>query len=178
MLSVLTNFRVLSLILLSNLILYSCSTKLQTFKPSITQNININDNFTIEGKFKIKLNQVAQSGYFVINKKNNLVSLILGKNYLLPERKFLYKIDDQISLSQISNIKFDTTSKEIMSNKLEIRHLLVVLLGLYSFQNDVEWEITYPKGFKFLEGYKFPEHVQFRNKSLHLEIFLKRIVKK
>ena len=178
MLFVLTHFRALSLILLSSLILYSCSTKLQTFQPSLAQNININDNFTIEGKFKIKLNKVVQSGYFVVSKKNNLISLIMGKNYLLPERKLLYQVDDHLSLSEISNVKFDITSKEIMSKKLEIRHLLVVLLGLYSSQADVEWEITYPKGFKFFEGYKFPEEIQFRYKSSYLKIFLKRITKK
>ncbi len=129
MISTLINFRTFNLILLSSLILYSCTTKLQSFKPTLTQQVNIDDNFTIEGKFKIKLNKDIQSGYFIISKKDNSVSLMIGKNYLLPERKFMYQVNDYLNLSKISNLQIEKNEERISDGKLEIRTLLQALLG-------------------------------------------------
>ena len=47
---------------------------------------NVQENFKIEGKFKLSYMDSKETGYFVLSKEGNTVSLNIGKNYLLPEK--------------------------------------------------------------------------------------------
>ena len=76
--------RNLTVIFLISSVLMSC-VSYSKLTPS-TQIINQNEDFTIEGKFKIKINSIQENGYFILKKQNNLINLTLGNNYLLPEK--------------------------------------------------------------------------------------------
>ena len=158
--------------ILFSIILYSCGTKLQSVKSPFIPFININENFTIEGKFKIKINQEVQSGYFHVAKTNSSVSLRIGKNYILPERIFYYKLDNYLKLSEISETSLGGLEEELLNKKLEIDFLLKTLLGRPILKNNNNWEIFYPEGFHVVEGYEIPISIQFIYKSVNLEILL------
>ena len=177
MLLFLSSSRTLTFLLLFSIILCSCGTKLQPFKSPFIPFININENFTIEGKFKIKINQEVQSGYFHVTKTNSSVSLRMGKNFILPERIFYYKLDNYLKLSEISETSLSGLEENLLNQKLEIKFLLKTLLGKPILKNNNNWEIFYPEGFHVVEGYEIPISIQFIYKSVNLEILLKRIVK-
>ena len=42
--------------------------------PSL-KNINQNGDFTIEGKFKIKINKIQENGYFILKKQKNTMHM-------------------------------------------------------------------------------------------------------
>ena len=175
--SSLLNFRKFILLLLSSSILLSCaSSVLLIDSPSIGK-VNISENFTIEGKFKIKINQEVQSGYFHVTKTNSSVSLRMGKNFILPERIFYYKLDNYLKLSEISETSLSGLEENLLNQKLEINFLLKTLLGRPILKKNNNWEIFYPEGFQVVEGYEIPISIQFIYKSVNLEILLKRIVK-
>ena len=73
---------------------YSCST------IPLDTRTNPSVNFNIEGKFKLTYLEFKESGYFVLKKKTNSIALTLGKNYLLPEKTFLFDTRESILLSE------------------------------------------------------------------------------
>ena len=77
-----TNLRNISIVFIIITALVSC-TSINQFTPS-TQIILQKEDFTIEGKFKIKINSIRENWYFLLKKKNKTVNLTLGRNYLLP----------------------------------------------------------------------------------------------
>ena len=89
-----------------------------------TQIINQNEDFTIEGKFKIKINSIQENGYFILKKQNNLINLTLGKNYLLPEKELNFQYQDLIFLSELINPEEQGFSYEIFPQRLEIGQLI------------------------------------------------------
>ena len=111
---------------------YSCST------IPLDTRTNPSVNFNIEGKFKLTYLEFKESGYFVLKKKTNSIALTLGKNYLLPEKTFLFDTRESILLSEFlgkdeNNLKpisfrvyeflnlfFGIKSEEIMREGIEI----------------------------------------------------------
>ena len=81
----------------------SCATNIQLQKSHILQNLNLDKDFTIEGKFKIEINNLNQSGYFTVNKTKDTVKIRIGKNYLLPDKEFTYDIYDYLPISEIGS---------------------------------------------------------------------------
>ena len=58
----------LPFLLINCLILTSCSAKLTNIKHSEPKIINLEENFIIEGKFKLQINSLIEKGYFILNK--------------------------------------------------------------------------------------------------------------
>ena len=79
-------------------LLFGCSSLSQESKKTSGEHISIQENFNIEGKFKLSNLDSKETGYFVINKKLNTISLTLGKNYLLPERNYIFDIREKINI--------------------------------------------------------------------------------
>ena len=79
-------------------LLFGCSSLSQDSKKTSGEPISIQENFNIEGKFKLSNLDSKETGYFVINKKLNTISLTLGKNYLLPERNYIFDIREKINI--------------------------------------------------------------------------------
>ena len=172
----LNNFNSFNFLLLSSLILNSCATNLQSSKFSGSQDINLSKDFTIEGKFKIKLNNNSQSGYFIVSKRNNSVSLKIGKNYLLPEKEFFYEINDYLTISQITYMPLNNLNEKLFNEKLSIQFFLEALLGLPLSKEDSFWKLIYPDNFQVIDGYKFPFKIRFNYESFNLEIVLNKVV--
>ena len=168
----------LSITLLLSLLLFSCATNTHHHEPLISQDININNNFIIEGKFKIKINNLTDSGYFIVSKINNEVLLKIGKNFLMPEKEFLYDIKDSLIMSEIINLPVKNLKKDLVNKKLQITYVLETILGKLPIIKDNEWKATYPNKFQVKEGNKFPKRVLFSYKSISLDLFLSRIKNK
>ena len=172
--SSLLNFRKFILLLLSSSILLSCaSSVLLIDSPSIGK-VNISENFTIEGKFKIKINEDVRYGYFTVLKINDSVSLSIGKNYLLPEAKLFYKLHDLLELNVTLSKSIDL---EIDKEKFKVKDFLEVLLSSEPMKLENGLEIVYPKGIRVVDDYKFPRSIRVIYKYTSLEILLKKVIK-
>ena len=67
------------------LFIFGCSSISQNQEQNPNNMVNIDQNFKIEGKFKLSFMDSKETGYFELDKYLNTVSLTVGKNYLLPE---------------------------------------------------------------------------------------------
>ena len=87
-------------ILLSVLFLsFGCSS-IPTESKRISDEVkSIQENFKIEGKFKLSNTDSKETGYFVVEKYINTVSLTIGKNYLLPEKVIVLDIRENLNLN-------------------------------------------------------------------------------
>lgn len=165
--------RNLPVIFLITSVLMSC-VSYSKLTPS-TQIINQNEDFTIEGKFKIKINTIQENGYFIIKKENNLINLTLGKNYLLPERELNLQYQDLIFLSELINPEEQGFSYEIFPQRLEIGQLISIILGKGYINRIDAWFIDYPESSKKITGFEVPAKTRFVNGDSSIEFILKKI---
>jgi len=140
-----------------------------------TQIINQNEDFTIEGKFKIKINSIQENGYFILKKQNNLINLTLGKNYLLPEKELNFQYQDLIFLSELINPEEQGFSYEIFPQKLEIGQLISIILGKGYINRIDAWFIDYPESSQKITGFEVPVKTHFVNGDSSIEFILKKI---
>ena len=87
--------------LIIGLFLASCSSKSGLLKPYQKGNIDIADNFSIEGKFKLSMPDSKETGYFFLKKTRNLIQINIGKNYLLPEEELLVDIREDLDIKKL-----------------------------------------------------------------------------
>jgi len=175
MLHFLNNFNSFNFLLLSSLILNSCATNLQSSKFSGSQDINLSKDFTIEGKFKIKINKNLESGYFNIKKEKTSIVAKFGKNYLLPEREFSLQQDSTILLSELVHIKGLNIQEEILKKEINISFLIEALLGRKEINQAYSWVIDYPEGVNIVDGFKVPSKILISYNNLSFELILKKI---
>ena len=140
-----------------------------------TQIINQNEDFTIEGKFKIKINSIQENGYFILKKQNNLINLTLGKNYLLPEKELNFQYQDLIFLSELVNSEEQGFSYEIFPQRLEIGQLISIILGKGYINRIDAWFIDYPESSQKITGFEVPAKTRFVNGDSSIEFILKKI---
>lgn len=142
------------------LLSYSCST------IPIDIKTNPNDNFNIEGKFKLTYLDLKESGYFVVNKKINTVQLTIGKNYLLPEETFLFDTREIIFVNKF--LRKDKKNLEPISFKVD--DFLSLFFGMESEEImlkgiEIVFELENEKG--------WPSKITLSNEEFQL-IFLIR----
>jgi len=87
--------------LIIGLFLASCSSTSGLLKPYQKGNIDIADNFSIEGKFKLSMPDSKETGYFFLKKTRNLIQINIGKNYLLPEEELLVDIREDLDIKKL-----------------------------------------------------------------------------
>ena len=87
--------------LIIGLFLASCSSTSGLLKPYQKGNIDIADNFSIEGKFKLSMPDSKETGYFFLKKTRNLIKINIGKNYLLPEEELLVDIREDLDIKKL-----------------------------------------------------------------------------
>ena len=87
--------------LIIGLFLASCSSTSGLLKPYQKNNIDIADNFSIEGKFKLSLLDSKETGYFFLKKTRNLIQINIGKNYLLPEEELLLDVREDLDIKKL-----------------------------------------------------------------------------
>ena len=87
--------------LVIGLFLASCSSTSGLLKPYQKNNIDIADNFSIEGKFKLSMLDSKETGYFFLKKTRNLIQINIGKNYLLPEEELLLDVREDLDIKKL-----------------------------------------------------------------------------
>ena len=104
----------------------ACSSTSQGFNTKSDELISTKENFRIEGKFKVSNMDSKETGYFVIDKKIKTISLTLGKNYLLPERNFIFDTQENISIKEF----IDEEVADLSLPEIKLMSLLELFLSL------------------------------------------------
>ena len=109
-------------------LLTSCSSTSFVLKPYQKSNIEITDNFSLEGKFKLSMPDSKETGYFFLKKTGSLIKINIGKNYLLPEEKLLLDIRDNLDINKlISNSNLDGLNPHL--NNINVGDFVKLILG-------------------------------------------------
>ena len=168
-----TNLRNISIVFIIITALVSC-TSINQFTPS-TQIILQKEDFTIEGKFKIKINSIRENGYFLLKKQNNTVNLTLGRNYLLPERKLTFDYKDLIVLSELINAEDKNFTYKLFPQNLRVEQLISLLLGQQDLKQIDSWYIYYPQNIKEINGFQVPRKILLVSGDSSIEFILKKL---
>ena len=126
--------------LIINLFLASCSTTSGLLKPYQKNNIDIADNFSIEGKFKLSMPDSKETGYFFLKKTRNLIQINIGKNYLLPEEELLLNIREDLDIKKLIS-KTNQKKLYLDFNTINVGDFIKIILGHeadLSSYNDLE----------------------------------------
>ena len=151
-------------------LLFGCSSLSQDSKKTSGEPISIQENFSIEGKFKLSNLDSKETGYFVINKKLNTISLTLGKNYLLPERNYIFDIREKIKIQ--SFIEEGVTVPSLPD--IKVLDLLELFLGIESNELGKENITTI---MEYEDTSVFPSKVLMSNEDFELTLLIKRLWK-
>ena len=131
---------------------------------------NVQENFKIEGKFKLSYMDSKETGYFVLSKEDNTVSLNIGKNYLLPEKVIILDRRETLNVNEIIENNILPYDLPI----LKVESFLELLLGLESKglkDDEIGLEIE-TKG-----SDDYPSEVTLLYKDLNLLMKIKKIWK-
>ena len=163
----------LSIIFLITTVLISCSSNYKL--TTSTQNTIQNEDFTIEGKFKIKINRIQENGYFLLKKQKNSINITIGKNYLLPERKFTYLNQDLILFSELIDPKEKGVPFNFFPQDIEIGQLISIILGKNDINRIDSWFINYPEGTQDINGFQIPPKTLLIKGDSYIEFILKKL---
>ena len=151
-------------------LLFGCSSLSQDSKKTSGEPISIQENFNIEGKFKLSNLDSKETGYFVINKKLNTISLTLGKNYLLPERNYIFDIREKINIKSFIDESVTVPSLP----DIKVLDLLELFLGFKSNELGKENITTI---MEYEDTSVFPSKVLMSNEDFELTLLIKRLWK-
>ena len=168
-----TNLRNISFVFIITTALISC-TAINQFSPS-TQIIFQKEDFTIEGKFKFKINSFRENGYFLLKKQNNTVNLTLGRSYLLPERELTFDYKDLIVLSELIKTEDENFTYKLFPQNLKVEQLISLLLGQQDLKQIDSWYIYYPQGVKEINGFQAPQKILLVSGDSSIEFILKKL---
>ena len=169
------NFRLLLLFIITSLFLISCSTKPQLIKSLELKDIEFQSNYTLEGKFKASINDIKETGYFVIKKIGNSIELRVGKNYLLPEKKLSFLLDEKININELFYESEMNFQYQFRQQNLTLKNLLKNLLGQEQGLPS-DWSVKYPDGITSVNGFKLPKRIIIENSQIKLEIINKKYI--
>ena len=126
--------------LIISLFLSSCSSTSGLLKPYLKNNIDIADNFSIEGKFKLSMPDSKETGYFFLKKTRNLIQINVGKNYLLPEEELLLDIREDLDIKKLIS-KMNQKKLYLDFNTINVGDFIKIIVGHevdLSSYNDLE----------------------------------------
>ena len=158
--------------LIINLFLASCSTTSGLLKPYQKNNIDIADNFSIEGKFKLSMPDSKETGYFFLKKTRNLIQINIGKNYLLPEEELLLDIREDLDIKKLIS-KTNQKKLYLDFNTINVGDFIKIIVGHevdLSSYNDLEVLRDFKEREKFL-----PTKVRLITANYELTILNKKI---
>ena len=136
--------------------------------------INLEENFIIEGKFKLQINSLIEKGYFILNKKNSLIQLSLRNNFLSPERTFLFNVQDKLNLGDFFE---EANGKKITaSGIISLEWLLRSLASDRDFSSSDGWNTKFPEGFQLINGYRVPYKIVLYKQNVKLQMVLKKMI--
>ena len=114
--------------LIIGLFLASCSSTSGLLKPYQKSNIDIADNFSIEGKFKLSMPDSKETGYFFLKKTRNLIQINIGKNYLLPEEELLVDIREDLDIKKLIS-KTNQNKLNLDFNSINVGDFIKIITG-------------------------------------------------
>ena len=148
----------------------ACSSTSQGFNTKYDELISIQENFRIEGKFKVSNMDSKETGYFVIDKKIQTIYLTLGKNYLLPERNFIFDVRENINIKEF----IDDEVTDLSLPEIKLMSLLELFIGLKS--NEFEKEnITVYMDYKELSSN--PSKISMSREDFQLTLLINTLWK-
>ena len=148
----------------------ACSSSSQGFNTKYDELISIQENFRIEGKFKVSNMDSKETGYFVIDKKIKTISLTLGKNYLLPERNFIFDVRENINIKEF----IDDEVTDLSLPEIKLMSLLELFIGLKSNEFKKE-NITVCMDFKELSSN--PSKISISREDFELTLLINTLWK-
>ena len=114
--------------LIIGLFLASCSSTSGLLKPYQKNNIDIADNFSIEGKFKLSMLDSKETGYFFLKKTRNLIQINIGKNYLLPEEELLLDVREDLDIKKLIS-KTNQNKLYLDFNTINVGDFIKIITG-------------------------------------------------
>jgi len=114
--------------LIISLFLTSCSSTSGLLKPYQKNYIEISDNFSLEGKFKLSMPDSKETGYFFLKKTRNLIQINVGKNYLLPEEGLLLDIKEDLDINKLI-FKPNQDKLDLRLNSINAGDLIKIIIG-------------------------------------------------
>ena len=152
------------------LFIFGCSSISQNQEQNPNNMVNIDQNFKIEGKFKLSFMDSKETGYFELDKNLNTVSLTVGKNYLLPEEVLIFDIRDKLDLDRFLSVK----NYENEIQEIPVKYLLELCLGLKTL--DFQYgALKINLEYKNLN--KKPSRVDIYGKDFELSLLVRKIWK-
>ena len=152
-------------------LLVSCSSTSALLKPYQKKDIEIADNFSLEGKFKLSMTDSKETGYFFLKKNRNLIEINIGKNYLLPEEKLFLDIREDLDLIKLIP-KSNQDDLDPQLNIINVGDFIKIVMGYeinLSSYSDLEV-------FRDFNGDQFlPTKVRLKTTKFELTIFNKKI---
>ena len=148
----------------------ACSSTSQGFNTKSDELISTKENFRIEGKFKVSNMDSKETGYFVIDKKLKTISLTLGKNYLLPERNFIFDTQENINFKEF----IDEEVADLSLPEIKLMSLLELFIGLKSKEFEKE-NITVYMDFKELSSN--PSKISIKREDFELTLLINSLWK-
>ena len=155
----LKNFVVIFVLALS----IACSSNAKGFNTKSDKLISIQENFRVQGKFKVSNMDSKETGYFVIDKKLNKISLTLGKNYLLPERNFIFDIRENINIKEF----VDEEVTDLSLPEIKIMSLLELFIGFKPIEFEKENIAVY---IEFKELSTIPSKISMSREDFELTL--------
>tara|TARA_Y100001949_G_C15787216_1_gene243349 strand:- start:7 stop:540 length:534 start_codon:yes stop_codon:yes gene_type:complete len=163
------------LFLISSLIISSCSNKIESTKKTSPKIINLKDNFTIEGKFRVKYEEIKESGYFKISKQKEQVKLGLGKTFLFPYKELVFDIDQDIKIQQFLSPYLQDEEK-LKNQKINIKNFLsYLLISSSQKKSEASWYVSYSPDVSYVNGYKIPSRIKLTKNDINIEVLIKKI---
>ena len=148
----------------------ACSSTSQGFNTKSDELISIQENFRIEGKFKVSNMDSKETGYFVIEKKLKTISLTLGKNYLLPERNFIFDVRENINIKEF----IDDKVPDLSFPEIKLMSLLELIIGLKPIEFEQENIAVY---MDFKELSSIPSKISMSRGDFELTLLIKSLWK-
>ena len=152
-------------------LLTSCSSTSFVLKPYQKSDIEITDNFSLEGKFKLSMPDSKETGYFFLKKNRNLVQINIGKNYLLPEEEIFLDIKEDLDLKKL----ILTSNQDGLNPQLNIVNVGDFIKIIIGYEIDLS-SYTDLKVFRdFNRDQVLPTKVRLKTNGYELTIFNKKI---
>ncbi len=148
----------------------SCSSKLYSIKSSTSKDINLVEDFLIEGKFKYTTNILNKRGYFLLIKKDNKLDIVLGRNFLLPERQFSFGLNQSLNLGELIG---ESPSSDRENFKISV--LLSYIKGSPLKPENKTLKVSYPNGFSYIDNYRMPIKIMFEKEDVQLILIIKKV---
>tara|TARA_B100001758_G_scaffold201434_1_gene180478 strand:+ start:58 stop:582 length:525 start_codon:yes stop_codon:yes gene_type:complete len=158
--------------LIVSLFLASCSSTSGLLKPYQKNKIDIADNFSIQGKFKLSMPDSKETGYFFLKKTKDLVQINIGKNYLLPEEELLLDIREDLDIKKLIS-KPNQDKLDLNFRTINVGDFIKIITGhLIDLSSYADLEV-----FRDLNGREnvLPTKIRLKTANYELIILNKRI---